>query len=113
MQVIHEAEAQVFQNSQACSAYEYCMQENEINGAVVKLNGRYPDIGCVTNLKCKELVYILRGTGKLVVDGNEVLLSEGDMVLIIPNEEYFWEGRMTLLTASNPAWTFEQHRHIP
>lgn len=84
-----------------------------MNGAVIELNGRYPDVGWVTNLKCKELVYIMRGTGKLIIDENEAFLSEGDMVLILPGEKYFWEGSMTLFTASTPAWTIEQHRHVP
>ncbi len=113
MQVVHEAETQKFQNSKACSAFEYPMVENAMNGAVIQLNGRYLDTGWVTNLKCKELAYVIRGTGKLVVEGNEVLLSEGDVALILANEKYFWDGIMTLFTTATPAWTMEQHRQIP
>ena len=113
MQVVHKAETQKFQNSKACSALEYPMEEKEITGAAIQLNGRYPDTGWVTNLKCKELAYVIRGTGKLMVEGNEVLLSEGDVALILPNEKYFWEGTMTLFITTTPAWTMDQHRQIP
>jgi mannose-6-phosphate isomerase-like protein (cupin superfamily) len=113
MQLVRKAETKKFQNSKTCSVFEYPMEENEMNGAVVQLNGRYPDTGRVANLKCKELAYVIRGAGKLVVEGNEVLLSEGDMALILPNEKYFWEGTMTLFITVTPAWTMEQHRQIP
>lgn len=113
MQVVYAAERQKFQTSKACSVLEYPMEENEMNGAVIQLNGRYPDTGWVTNLECKELGYVIRGAGKLVTEGDQVLLSEGDMVLILPNEKYFWEGTMTLFITTTPAWTIEQHRKIP
>lgn len=113
MQVVYKAETQKFQNSATCCALDYPMEENEINGAVIELSGRYPDTGSVTNLQCKELAYVIRGVCKLVVEGNEVLLSEGDMALILPNEKYFWEGTVTLFITTTPAWTLQQHRQIP
>jgi mannose-6-phosphate isomerase-like protein (cupin superfamily) len=113
MQIVHKIDAQEFQNSKACYAYEYILEEKEINGAMVKLTGRYPDTGCVTNLKCKELAHVISGSGKVVVEGKEVLLSEGDLVLILPKEKYFWEGNMVLFVSSTPSWTIEQHRKIP
>jgi mannose-6-phosphate isomerase-like protein (cupin superfamily) len=113
MEVVREAETQKFQNSKFCSAFEYKMEENEVNGALIQLNGRYPDTGWVANLQCKELAYVTRGAGKLVVEGNEVQLSEGDVALILPNEKYFWEGTMSIFITTTPAWTLEQHRQIP
>jgi mannose-6-phosphate isomerase-like protein (cupin superfamily) len=112
MQIVHPSEAHQVQNGKASSVYEYVMEEKEINGAVVKLDGRYPESGVVMNLQCKELVYILKGTAQVVVDGKEISLSEGDMVLIAPNERYFWQGRMTFLITSTPAWSVDQYRHI-
>ncbi|MBI5346135.1 MAG: DUF861 domain-containing protein [Chlamydiae bacterium] len=113
MEVVHQEEAQEFQNSKACSAFEYCMEEKDISGAVVKLNGRYPDSGFVTNLECKEMAYVISGSGKVVVDGKEILLSTGDLVLIVPTEKYFWEGNMILFVPSAPTWTPKQHKQIP
>jgi mannose-6-phosphate isomerase-like protein (cupin superfamily) len=113
MQVVCEAETQKFQNSKNCSVLEYAMNENEISGARIQLNGRYPDTGWIVNLQCKELAYIIQGSGKLVVEGKEVLLSEGAMAFIPPNEKYFWEGVMTLFITTTPAFTMEQHQQIP
>lgn len=113
MQVVHKSVAHEFANGKACTAYEYIMDETAINGAVIRLTGRYPDVGCVMNTRCKELVYIIKGTGKLIVSDTEHFLSEGDMVLINPNEKYFWEGSMLLLITSTPAWTVDQYRELP
>jgi nucleoside-diphosphate-sugar epimerase len=56
-------------------------------------NGRYPDAGWVTNLKCKELAYVIRGVGKLVVEGNEVFLSnEGYEVINVSNQTPFQQS---------------------
>ena len=113
MQIVRKTDTKEFQNSKTCTVFEYPLEENDINGAVVNLSGRYPIIDRVVNLTCKELAYVIRGTGKLVVEGKEILLSDGDMVLILPNEKYFWEGTMTLLITCTPAWTIEQHHLIP
>ena len=113
MQIVQMADAQEFKNSQTCSVYEYFMEDRQINGAVVKLSGRYPETGCVLNLKCKELVYVIAGEGKVIVEGKETPLSEGDVVLISSNEKYFWDGNMTLFVSSFPAWTMEQYQKVP
>lgn len=112
MHLVRREEAQKFQNGDSCLAYEYPMDEKDINGAIVKLTGRYPDSGRVTNLKCKELSYVVSGSGKVVIDDKVIFLSEGDLVLIDINEKYFWEGNMTLFVSSAPSWSIEQHQIV-
>jgi mannose-6-phosphate isomerase-like protein (cupin superfamily) len=77
--------------------------------AVVTLNGRYPDDGYAMNHTCNEMGYVLKGSGKLVTTKQEVILSEGDAVYIPAYEKYYWEGEMTLLLPTAPAWSLEQH----
>jgi mannose-6-phosphate isomerase-like protein (cupin superfamily) len=112
MKVVHKNQTKEFKNSEACTALEYPLGDRDINGAVVELNGRYPGKGRVVNLKCKELAYVVKGSGKLVVEGKELVLQEGDLALIEPGEKYFWEGNMTMFMPCTPAWYPEQHKEV-
>ncbi|MFC1727065.1 cupin domain-containing protein [Patescibacteria group bacterium] len=112
MREVHKNEAKKHQNSEVCLAVEYPLGDKDINGAVIHLSGRYPDEGRVVNEECKELAYVINGSGKLVVEGKEVELNEGDMVLIEPGERYFWDGKMTMFVPCVPAWTPEQHKEV-
>lgn len=112
MQFVRRDQVQFHKNSDLCTALEYPMTDKDINGAVIELAGRYPDKGRVTNLKCKELVYVISGTGKVVIEGNEVLLNPGDLVLIEPEEKYFFAGSIKLLSSCTPAWYPEQHAKV-
>jgi hypothetical protein len=58
MKIIRAKEAKEFKNSESCIAAEYPSEDKDINVAVVEVTGRYPEKGRVTNLKCKELLYI-------------------------------------------------------
>lgn len=112
MKFIPKNKAIARNNSKDCVAIEYSLGDKDITGAVIKLNGRYPDKGMVVNLKCKELAYILKGFGKLIVEGKEVVLQEGDLVLIEPGEKYYWEGKIIMFVPCTPAWYSEQHKII-
>lgn len=93
-------------------AIEYPLEDKDINGAVIELSGRYPDTGRVVNLKCKEIAYVISGSGKIVVENEEINLSEGDMILVEPGEKYFWEGKLKIFVPCAPAWYPEQHKEV-
>ncbi|MCK4525062.1 MAG: DUF861 domain-containing protein [Candidatus Andersenbacteria bacterium] len=112
MKIIKKDQAEVHKNSNACVAIEYPLGDKDINGAVIELNGRYPDNGRTVNLECKELAYIIKGSGRLVVKGKEIELNEGDLVLIEAGEKFFWEGNMQIFMPCTPAWYPEQHREV-
>jgi mannose-6-phosphate isomerase-like protein (cupin superfamily) len=112
MKIIHKNQTKEFKNSEVCLAIEYPMGDEDINGAVVKITGRYPDKGRVLNLKCKEMGYVIGGSGRVVIEGAEVLLNQGDLILIYPGERFFWEGKMTLFMPCTPAWSQEQHKEV-
>ncbi len=88
------------------------MEDKDINGAVIKLSGRYPDKGRAVNLICKEMAYIIKGFGRIVVEGEEMKLEEGDLVLIDKGEKFFWEGNMKIFMPCVPAWHPEQHKEV-
>lgn len=111
MKIIKKSETIEFKNSSKCIAYEYPIDDKDINGAVIEISGRYPDEGRVTNKVCKELVYVIDGSGKLVIEDKKILLNPGDQVLIETNEKYYFDGKFTLFTPCTPAWYPEQHIH--
>jgi len=112
MKIIHKNQTKIFKNSEACAAIEYPLGDKDINGAVIEINGRYPDKGRTVNLKCKEMVYIIRGSGRLVIEGKEVKLNEGDLVLIEAGEKFFWEGDLIMFSSCAPAWNHEQYKEV-
>jgi mannose-6-phosphate isomerase-like protein (cupin superfamily) len=112
MKIIHNNQIKIFNNSKHCVAKEYPLGDRDINGAVIELKGRYPDKGAVMNLKCKELAYVVKGSGRLVIEGKETLLHEGDLALIEPGEKYYWDGNMTMFMPCTPAWYPEQHKEV-
>lgn len=112
MKVIHQSQTRKVKNSAGCMAVEYPLGEKDLNGAVILLDGRDPDKGRVVNKVCQELAYIIKGSGKVVVEEKEVKLKAGDLVYIKPGERFFWEGKMTMFMPCTPAWYPEQYKKV-
>lgn len=112
MKIIHKNQTKTFKNSDVCIATEYPLGDNDINGATIELSGRYPAKGRVVNLKCKELAYIIEGSGEVVVEEKKVELNKGDLVLIEPEERYFFDGNLTMFISCAPAWHPKQHKEV-
>ncbi|KKU29192.1 MAG: hypothetical protein UX80_C0008G0025 [Candidatus Amesbacteria bacterium GW2011_GWA2_47_11b] len=106
-------QAKEFKNSNSCMALEYSLGDKDINAAVIKLNGRYPENGRAVNTECKEVGYVVEGSGKLVVEDKTVRLKKGDVVLIEVGEKYYWEGNLVMFIPCTPAWTPKQHKLVP
>jgi mannose-6-phosphate isomerase-like protein (cupin superfamily) len=85
MKIIHKNETKIFKNSEVCTAVEYPMDDKDINGAVIELSGRYPVKGRTMNEKCKEMAYVIGGSGKIVVEDKEIQLNEGDLMSLAKN----------------------------
>lgn len=96
-------------NTEVCVVTEYPPIDNNLDFAIVQISGRYPNARQAMNTKCKEIVYIQNGSGCITVSNVEYTLNPGDIVLIEPGEQFFWEGNMTLHIACTPAFTIEQH----
>jgi mannose-6-phosphate isomerase-like protein (cupin superfamily) len=112
MKIIRAKEAKKNKNSDRCIAAEYPLEDKDINAAVVEVTGRYPEKGRVTNLKCKEILYITKGSGKIFIEGEAVDFNEGDEILIEPGEKYYWDCQATMVAACTPAWYPEQHKEV-
>lgn len=110
MKIVRKQEAIQHQNNEVCKAFEFPTNDKDISVALIELTGRYPAAGAVLNEKCKELAYVIKGSGNLVVENQDVSLNEGDLVLIEAGEKFFWDGNMTLLMPCAPAWYPQQHK---
>ena len=112
MKIIHSNKADRFKNSKSCFGKNYFLADKDIDGSVIEVGGRYPDKGRVVNLKCKELVYILSGSGKIVVEGKQTSFKKGDMLLIYPKEKYYWQADSVILAFCTPAFDPKQHQEV-
>ncbi|MFA4994970.1 MAG: hypothetical protein WC521_06680 [Bdellovibrionales bacterium] len=113
MEIVKNNQKRTLTPFPSLTLHEYDMHDATIGGGIAELRGRYPEKGFVTNEKTKELVYILSGSGKLLTPAGETALSEGDMVLISPEEIYAWEGEMSLYMANAPKFDPQQHKTVP
>jgi len=112
MKIVYKNQAERFENGKNCIAFEYNTENKDINDALIEVSGRYPEKGSVVNLECKELVYVVKGSGKVIVNEKEISLNEGDIILIESNEKFFWDGQFTLLISCSPAWNHEQYKSL-
>lgn len=99
-------------NSDSCVVWEYPLQQPVCDLAVACITGRYPDERRAVNTACDELVYILEGTGEIVIEHTHYKLETGDAILIQSGEKYYWEGSFKILMTCRPVWNPEQHQNV-
>lgn len=99
-------------NADNCAVSEYPTEDQDLDFAIVRVDGRYPENGFAVNRKVKEIVYVSEGSGLVVVNDQRFDLDQGDVILINPGELFYWQGHYTLHIACNPAFTPEQHQHV-
>jgi len=109
MQISYKDQAIHRKNSEVCIVTENSITDETIDFVEVNISGRYPDTKYAINQKCKEIVFINEGAGKVVVKDQTHSLNKGDVILIEPGEKFYWEGNMKLCISCTPAWTKEQH----
>ncbi|MDD2181416.1 MAG: AraC family ligand binding domain-containing protein [Bacilli bacterium] len=112
MKIVKREAASVHKNTENSISIEYDTKDNDINIAFVEISGRYPDNGKIINRKCKELIYVIDGTGTIFVENERFDIKKEDVILIEPNEKYYFEGTLKMLPACYPAWTIEQVEFI-
>ena len=83
-----------------------------INICYANIFGRYPEKGFAINEKCKELVFVVSGEGKVFVENSEYFLKQNDVVLINCGEKFYWEGNLKLAIPCSPSWNINQYKII-
>ncbi len=113
MKIIKSDGTNSFSNSNTCKGYEFPFHDKDLNIAVITINGRYPEKGYLVNEVCKEVAYVLSGTGVIGKRNSTQQLAKGDAVFIDAGETFFWEGdRLEMLMPCSPAFYPEQHKEV-
>ena len=100
------------QNTPDCTADEFALELGHIGAAIIHLNGRYPEKGRALNHESLEMVYVLKGEGKVVIEGEEYTLTEGTLFAVEPGEKYYLEGNMDTFVVNTPEFEVSQHEWI-
>lgn len=112
MKIVKFENAERFANNDKCKGYEYPLGDKDINISSAEITGRYPDKGYCANMECKEIIYVIEGTGTLFKKDERIDFAKGDVILIEKGEEYYWDAHCTILMPCTPAWYPEQHKMI-
>ncbi len=113
MKVIKYNDALKGKNSGKCKTLEYSFMDKDIDLGIAIISGRYPDEGYGINLISKELIYVIEGSGTLNFENEKIKFSEGDSILIEPNEKYYYDTEYCKISMScTPAWSIEQHKLV-
>ena len=92
-----------------CTVWEYPLNNKNLDLALTKINGRFPESGKTMNKVCQEIYYIISGTGTLYIDNKEIELNEGDVYLIEAEKKYHLIGEnLVMILPTSPAWYPEQ-----
>ena len=86
------------------------MLEEALSGAHASINGRYPKTGFAVNQISKELVYIVKGTGKIVTKTLILHFKEGDSIFIDSGEVFYWKGNFEMYMVTTPKFDPKQHK---
>jgi mannose-6-phosphate isomerase-like protein (cupin superfamily) len=112
MNVAHKKQANKIKLTKTATAYEYPLMDNSIHGAIIKINGRYPEEGRVVNEKVSELGFVIEGSGKIAVEDEAINFKKDDQILIKPKQRYYWDAKAILFMSCTPAWYPEQHKQV-
>ena len=110
MRIIRKEAAEIGSNSDKCKTIEYSFGDKDIDLGLATITGRYPEAGYCMNIISKELIYVLKGSGKLCFEDETISFNEGDAILIENNKKYYWNTEYCEVSMScTPAWNPEQH----
>jgi mannose-6-phosphate isomerase-like protein (cupin superfamily) len=112
MNIVRKTETKETKVGNTMTVFEYPVMDKTLHGAVVEIKGRYPETRRVVNEECYEVGYVIEGSGKLFLEGNEIEFTEGDQLLIKPGQRYYWEANATMFMPCTPAWYPEQHKEV-
>lgn len=107
--LIERKQAKKFEQP-TCTVLEYGGKD-ELDIAVARITGRYPEKGKARNTKCTMMYYLLTGKGKVIIEDETFEVKEGDAVLFEPGKWYWVEGDLEVVIASSPRWSPEQYEH--
>ncbi|MBD3155814.1 MAG: cupin domain-containing protein [Candidatus Aenigmarchaeota archaeon] len=71
------------------------------NVAYIEVNGRH---GKMKNTEEDRFYFVIQGTGKFIIDGEEFGAKKHDVIVVRKNTAYDYEGKMELVLFDTPAF---------
>ena len=72
-----------------CTTQEFKFKNKNLNFALARINGRYPEVGQALNLKCDMVYYCLAGQGTVSLTGRKKKIKPGQALLVGKNKKYY------------------------
>lgn len=112
MKIARKHETIERKNSELCIVTEYPSVGDKLDFAIVNVSGQYPPSGRAVNRVSDEIVYINKGNCTINVNGEDVSLGAGDVILVEAGDKFIWAGQVELFITCHPAFTIEQHEIV-
>lgn len=114
MTIIQSSQAKKIQATPTTAIWEFIMEDKTISGAITQINSRYPEAGFAVNEVCKEIAFVLSGSGYIIIPTTKRLIGVGDLVFLDKGESFAWEtkGALTLFMATTPKFDPKQHKIV-
>jgi len=112
--IVKKADRKTLQASSTTIVYEYPFPDKDLSMAIITINGRYPDKGRTLNEKSKEIIYVISGSGKVLIEDEVFEVSEGDQVFVPNNVKFHYRDckNMTVAVPTTPAFDPAQHKFV-
>src|SRR3990172_8195733 len=94
--------------SKSKSKYKYKFRKNM---RAVKISAK-DSKKIILEKDCSFAMYVTRGSGKYLVNGEEITVEEGDMVFVPAGSTFACEGNFEYITVDVPAFYPEQSEEI-
>lgn len=111
MNIIPSSKTNKIQATPTTTIWEFVMKEKAISGAITQINGRYPEKGFAVNEACKEIAFVISGSGSIATPAQTRPIGVGDLIFIDKGESFAWEtnGSLTLFMSTTPKFNPKQH----
>ena len=111
MKIITSSQTNKIEASPTTTIWEFVMEEKAISGAITQIDGRYPEQGFAVNEICKEIAFVVSGSGQIVTQGQAQPINVVDFIFVDKGESFAWEadGSLTLFMATTPKFDPKQH----
>jgi len=111
---VSKSEIQQRQSSPSTTVFTYPSDLKELDVARIKVKGRnpYKEGTFFIEHKCHVLCYIIKGSGKVIINGEEFKVKAEDTITIPAGEKYFIEGNLDYIAACSPAYFKEQNEIV-
>lgn len=95
--------------------YEYPRSSPLLGLSYFEVNGRRPSDSSKVYLEsaCTFSLFVLEGSGTMLVDGTEYQLEPKVLVSVLPNTKWCLEGTLKYVVATSPGFFPEQMAEVP